>query len=68
MRKTLITILLISTASLLAACGGGQTPETAAAPIKVKIVLVTMFERANIGLRPVQSYELDPTFFKEFGA
>lgn len=28
--------------------------------------LVTMFERAGIGLRPVQSYELDAAFFEEF--
>ena len=27
--------------------------------------LVTMFERAGIGLRPVQSYELDEAFFDE---
>jgi len=25
-----------------------------------------MFERAGIGLRPVQSYELDAAFFDEF--
>ncbi len=30
--------------------------------------LVTMFERAGIGLRPVQSYELDDGFFAEFRA
>jgi restriction system protein len=30
--------------------------------------LVTMFERAGIGLRPVQSYELDAAFFEEFKA
>ncbi len=28
--------------------------------------LVTMFERAGIGLRPVPSYELDAAFFEEF--
>jgi restriction system protein len=30
--------------------------------------LVTMFERAGIGLRPVQTYELDLAFFEEFKA
>jgi restriction system protein len=28
--------------------------------------LVTMFERAGLGLRPKQTYELDPSFFDEF--
>jgi len=28
--------------------------------------LVTMFERAGVGLRPVQAYELDAAFFEEF--
>lgn len=28
--------------------------------------LVTMFERAGIGLRPIQAYELDAAFFEEF--
>ena len=53
MRSTPTTLLLISTATFLAACGGGQAPETAAAPIKAKIVLVTMFERgADTGDEP----------------
>ena len=28
--------------------------------------LITMFERAGIGLRPVQTFEVDETFFEEF--
>jgi restriction system protein len=28
--------------------------------------LVTMFERAGIGLKPKQTYELDAAFFEEF--
>ena len=30
--------------------------------------LVAMFERAGIGLRPIQTYELDAAFFEEFKA
>ena len=53
MHRGLKTIFLIATASLIAACGAGQTPDTAVAPIKVKIVLVTMFERgADSGDEP----------------
>ena len=29
--------------------------------------LVSMFERAELGLRPVQAYEVDESFFEEFG-
>jgi restriction system protein len=28
--------------------------------------LVAMFERAEVGLRPVQTFEVDDAFFEEF--
>ena len=53
MQKFLKNLPLISTILLLAACAPRETPQAAAEPIDVKIVLVTMFERgADTGDAP----------------
>ena len=59
---------IIITTGTFTLAASGEAPREGVPAIELVDAdkLVTMFERAGIGLKPKQTYELDAAFFDEF--